>query len=108
FARESGWWRRNPPTAAERDEPLGINPYWVSIVAVHVAIIGAILLREQFFPVIGALLRLPFVVLSPPTIAIAVTVVAAGLAYFGVARRRWPARSATGSAAALRTLSFKK
>ena len=108
FARESGWWRRNPPTAAERDEPLRINPYWVSIVAVHAAIIGAVLLREQFFAFIGALLRLPFVILSPPTIAIAVTVVAAGLAYFGVARRRWPARSASGSAAALRTLSFKK
>lgn len=108
FARESGWWRRHPPTAADRNEPVRINPYWVSIVLVHVVIVGAILLRGQFFRAVGALLRLPFLIVAPPAVAIAATAVAAGAAYIGVSKRRWPARSATGSAAALRTMSFQK
>lgn len=108
FARESGWWRRNPPTAAERDEPIRINPYWISIVLVHALIIGAIFLQGALFTLLGALLRLPFLILTPPAVAIAVTAVAAGAAYLGVSRRRWPARSAAGSAAALRTISFRK
>lgn len=108
FARQSGWWRRNPPTATGRDEPVRINPYWISIVAVHILIVGAIFLRGHLFTVLGALFRAPFVVVSPPLVAIVVTIFLAGWAALGPSRRRWPARSAAGSAAALRTLSFRK
>ena len=109
FARQSGWWRRNPPGAAGRPTgSLRINPYWISIVAVHVFVIGLVLLRGHFWTVLGALLRAPFVVISPPALAIVLTAGLAGWAYLGASRQRWPARSATGSAAALRTLSFQR
>lgn len=108
FAAGSGWWRRNPPEAAERTPGVRINPYWVSIVAVHVLLIGAVLLRGVFFTALGALIRAPFVMLSPAWVAIPATLVAAGWAYAEPARAGWPARSPAGSAAALRTLSFKR
>lgn len=108
FAATSGWWRRNPPEAAERTSSLRVNPYWVSLVAVHVFVIGLFLLREVFFSLLGVLLRLPFVALSPAWVAVPVVAVVAAWAYAEPARAGWPARSPAGSAAALRTLSFRR
>ncbi len=106
YAAGSGWWRRHAPGVDEPRPTIRINPYWLSIVAAHALLAGLLLLQTRLFTLIGALLRLPVVLLSPPAVALAATVVAAGWAYLAPSRRAWPARSAAGSAVALRTLSF--